>query len=69
MSLTQKNVLERLADAFGTNLEEMIADARPKGYGDGKRFFDLGVAAALNLKKAVEAWYRPILGGIFASRL
>ena len=23
----------------------------------------------LNLKKAVEAWYRPILGGIFASRL
>ena len=22
-----------------------------------------------NLKKAVEAWYRPILGGIFASRL
>ena len=47
MSLTQKNALERLADAFGTNLEEMIADARPEGYGDGKNFFDLGVAAAL----------------------
>ena len=26
-------------------------------------------ATVFNLKKAVEAWYRPILGGIFASRL
>ena len=46
-----------------------ICNRRAVGESDrcGKR--RILVAKGFILKKAVEAWYRPILGGIFASRL
>ena len=45
-------------------LEQMLDDL-PKACDRGAKIN----AQGFSLKKAVEAWYRPILGGIFASRL
>ena len=43
--------------------------ARPDERIRWDRLMDQHHYLGFNLKKAVEAWYRPILGGIFASRL